>query len=241
MPIKLVNGQTPLKQRYRMFVINQHNISPQPAIPDDYMAFYKFDNSKNDETGVYNLIEQTGGSPGVLTFENGRKGDALGSVRFNNTTTNARWLIKNFTRKTLNNGFTLSVWLKVISTVPNVNVPVQIDDNLNFTAITTRSVFSTPSNMARIASGGIHLNTISSADLGTSWRHHVLKVDSAGKADYYIDNTLIINQASLNKGVMTYFRFGSGVGSAPYNGNIDDFRLYERVLTTDEITALYNE
>ena len=231
----------PLKKRYRMFIIDQHNVNPG-SIPDDYFAFWKFDNSKNDETGNYNLSEVTIGSPSALTFENGRKGDANGSVRFNNTTTTARYLRKSVTRRSFNNGLTISIWIKVNATVPNVNRPIELDYGTNVgTYLNTRNLFSTPANYGEIYSGNVASNTISAASLGTNWRHHVVTVNGSGVTNYYIDNSQILTNVNLAKGSIRTILFGFGTGSAPVNGNIDDCRLYERVLTTDEITALYNE
>lgn len=242
MPIKLVNGYIPLKERYRMYVINQHNIAA--GGPDDYWAFWKFDNNLNDESAnAFNLSTQNGGTPPGISYENGRKGDANGSIRFQNTISNYTYVFKLLAlRKSFSSGFTLSAWIKVNTKVPNSNAPIELDYGAGLShQVVTKYPWSTPANYAQYSSGQVYVNVMAETSLGTTWRHHFVTVTSDGTTNYWIDNVQVVTDANLGNPTAYKMQFGWGTGGAPFNGNLDDVKFYERILTADEKTALYNE
>lgn len=82
-----------------------------------------------------------------------------------------------------------------------------------------------------------------------AWHHVVITIDRDGSAIMYIDNVArntdavvndnndISNGSGLNLGRM----HSIGFSDKYFNGILDEVRIYNHVLTTDEITTLYNE
>lgn len=84
-----------------------------------------------------------------------------------------------------------------------------------------------------------------------NWHHCVLTRAAGGTVNMYIDNIRELNNASLGSGYMTSsnwhnnLRIGRYSGVHPnglyYNGKLDQVRIYDAVLTSDQVTQLYNE
>jgi hypothetical protein len=78
-----------------------------------------------------------------------------------------------------------------------------------------------------------------------TWYHVVVNVNSAtgGDVDLYIDNVEKTDVVVGNpKGAATTFRVGTKDGGGyPFDGKVDQLRVYNRALTTAEIAALYEE
>ena len=79
-----------------------------------------------------------------------------------------------------------------------------------------------------------------------TWYHAVITVSGGTVVTLYING---VSAASVSTASSIYYNNimlgGAGIGSAgasstPFAGYIDDFRVYNRVLSTTEITALYN-
>jgi hypothetical protein len=75
------------------------------------------------------------------------------------------------------------------------------------------------------------------------WNHWVFTKDAvAGTMNIYLNGTLWHSGSGNNKpmsGIVANARFGSGVNADYYDGSLDDFRIYNVVLTADEISVLY--
>ena len=84
-----------------------------------------------------------------------------------------------------------------------------------------------------------------------NWHHCVLTRAAGGTVNMYIDNIKEVNNASVGSGYMTSsnwrnnLRIGRYSGVHPsglyYNGKLDQVRIYDAVLTSDQVTDLYNE
>ena len=69
----------------------------------------------------------------------------------------------------------------------------------------------------------------------------VIRTPSA--TNVYLDKELAVTQSPpISMGTPGSFVIGSGSspGAYPWKGNIDDVRVYNKALSTDEINALYN-
>lgn len=78
----------------------------------------------------------------------------------------------------------------------------------------------------------------------SKWYHVVVTRDSSNQATFYINGVIsgTANQASGIPTGSSVGNIGESVSSANrFDGKIDDVRVYNRVLTTSEITRLYNE
>lgn len=78
-----------------------------------------------------------------------------------------------------------------------------------------------------------------------SWKHLAI-VLSAGQAQLYVDGSLVVSSSALSLrpsdlGTINYAFIGrSAFSTDPYfDGVIDEFRVYRRALSSDEVAALY--
>ena len=85
--------------------------------------------------------------------------------------------------------------------------------------------------------------SVSSVSLNT-WTHVVITYDSGNDVRIYLNGTL--NQTCFDRlkeplGATTLLRFGSRSASVfPYDGSLDEIRLYNRALTATEVSQIYN-
>ena len=76
----------------------------------------------------------------------------------------------------------------------------------------------------------------------TNW-HHVLGVIKSGSARIYYDGVLVVTGAVPSLSAIGIIRIGVESPYSPgtqFDGIIDEVRLYNRALSTDEIKRLYN-
>lgn len=77
-----------------------------------------------------------------------------------------------------------------------------------------------------------------------NWQHIVMIIEQAtpAKCTLYCDNKKIINQATMSVNSISNFVIGVRPDNDGdrFNGLIDEVGIWNRVLTSDEITALYN-
>ena len=77
--------------------------------------------------------------------------------------------------------------------------------------------------------------------LVNTWYHLVFTYDNAGAINWYLNNTLIsVDNLTINSNANIQFNIGSGGNRYYFNGKIDDIGIWNRVLTQQEITNLYN-
>ncbi len=88
-----------------------------------------------------------------------------------------------------------------------------------------------------------------SQNFGTGWHHFALVVDASGKPTIYYDGTNIYtdsgtngaNVGSAGSASVNIGGYTSGIPSNRfYTGNLDDVRIYNRALSSADITELYN-
>ena len=91
----------------------------------------------------------------------------------------------------------------------------------------------------QIYNSGYHYTTYSAT--AGSWYHVVLTWDGANTQKLYVNGTLQSTTTATNAGnpsSLTQIFFGSYSGGGYYNGLLDDVRVYNRVLSTNEISIL---
>ena len=86
--------------------------------------------------------------------------------------------------------------------------------------------------------------TIKTGELSHSTWYHILVThdNSGGSRKLYVDNSAISNDSNvtINQGNGD-FQLGNTEGSSDYvNGYLDEFNMWSKVLTTDDIANLYN-
>jgi hypothetical protein len=147
---------------------------------------------------------------------------------------------------------TVSLWIKIDS-IASSNVGA----NYIYSVVnSTTNAYFASFVMCAYASDGKYLNVsqngpsqsvlgFSANSNSSSWQHYVMSIDN-DSIKMYIDNQ---KQWSYFKGFATTYSADSvyigASGNTTYtgflNGSVDDIRVYDRVLTPTEVTALYNE
>ena len=194
-------------------------------------AYYPFNGNADDESG--------NGNDGIVNnavLTTGRKGDANGAYLFSDSSDDYIDISSIGHLPTL----TISLWAKWIS---GGNQGVLWKGNIGQTGNYQVTVEPGATPLAnRFTVNGVFRESI--VGLDTSWRNIVFIYNAATQTAKYIINdgtTVTTSIASLdNTGLKIYLGqyFNS---TASFNGSIDDVRFYNRELSADEITELYNE
>jgi trimeric autotransporter adhesin len=249
MPIKLVNGYIPLKERYRMYVINQHNFESLPR--NGLVGEWLFSGNANDTSGNgYNGNV----SGAVLAVD--RKGLPNNAYEWDGT---ADWINVEFTEQVLRNlfatAFSISWWVKFdVTTTDRILIMFRNGGGPEGGLLIQKQ------NTGRIRvfiANGTNSYDKNDIDIGintTSWFNLTLTAyHSSGRLyiDLYKNGVSILDTDvaySLQDGTILSVNIDRIVfgalevsGARIHDGKLDDIRMYNRVLTTDEITALYNE
>ena len=220
-----------------------------PITDNNLIAHYKFDdNSTNmllDSTSNGNHLTNYN-----TTFDNTNYKIGNGSVYFNG---NSQYIEMPSTINPYtiwnNNGISFSIWFNMSSTAsPNCRIIDFSSDNIgttptNYVLIYKDGTQTDKINIVIVAPNGA--NTYLSPTLNSNtWHHIVWTISSSGVWGLYINNVYI--NPGITRGIpnVTWTRrwLGrSGFASDPYYiGNIDDFRIYNKVITVSEVNTIYN-
>lgn len=209
-------------------------------IPDDYILSYKF-NGDMVEDSINNL---NGIKTGTANFVAGRK-EGTQSLNFTSG------CVKTPTAIDFNSDkVTLSFWIK--TNQQTIGTIVELTENYGgngfMAAVNNRQA------------GGLDFTTYEGGFSGvqtpmvlnnTIWQHVIVEIDRNGSepdlAAIYIDNELkaTANNDNVNTSgsfEIDYLFIGSrATNSQFFNGSLQDMRIYNRILTAAERTALFNE
>jgi hypothetical protein len=195
------------------------------VISNGLLAYYNFDNQNaNDPIGSYN-------------------GAAVGGLTYSTTTPSGSGYSAQFDGSS---GY-ISVPYQVYSSSGTWSLNIWIKSNRNDATIFNTSNSNTDhiyidSNSKLIVYSEFN-NSLSSSLLNNSW-HMLTIIDNGSQVSYYIDAAL--NESKTGRedfGNYTSFNIGTDYSSyVPYffKGNMDNIRLYNRVLSSSEITQIYN-
>jgi hypothetical protein len=224
------------------------SVSEQPAEPDvaGLVAHYELDGNFSDISGRYQHGRTVVGDP---TFEAGQVGRA---VSFDGDTEVSFGNVGALDR----DPFTLAVWLKGRGNLP-ISVFQKIDsvdrrrgyewmlDDIALVGIQKWAARLTVRIAADSADQAIEIRTRERLRLG-DWYHVALTYDGSGKA---AGLALYLNGARLDVEVVrdaltgawatpAPLRVGSKTLGKPFVGQLDDLRLYARVLTPQQVEDL---
>jgi len=105
-------------------------------------------------------------------------------------------------------------------------------------------LYTNPSGYLTFSRDGTTLiNSGAGSIVINNWYHFVITSTSAGVTNIYINGVLsgTANQAAGTPASATTYYVGRATTAANYfNGAIDDLRIYDRILSQEEITLLYN-
>ena len=211
--------------------------------PTTAVALYQFESNGNDTCGNWNSTSE----PGITYFTPGKFGYAANFTQ----TTSGVYLPKI---TTLTNDISVSGWLKLGSTTTT--------NGLRFIEINATTVgyagvlcvFYTPSNgewKVRVGDGSTtetlvlsHINILTQA---VWYNVCVTRDDSSNVTKLYINGSEVDSetvsatptvQASAISVIGQYIGSSTGYG---WLGDMDQVRLFSSVLTSDQVTALYEE
>ncbi len=202
------------------------------------VGWWKMDGNAKDSTPYGNDGTITGAS---LTAD--RKAKATSAYSYNGTTANIE--AANAAKLNLTGDVTVSAWIKPGTASQNNNA--RVVSKYDGTTANYILGYDTTGHMRMIVDGTARATATSAAVLTstTTW-YHVVGVRSGTTVSLYINGTLD-GTASISGTTQTNSQnlaIGGGVNSTTnprYNGVVDDVRVYNRALSTAEITALYGQ
>lgn len=187
---------------------------------------FKFNNSYASEAGNASFIANAGTS-----FTTDRDGNANSAVNINNTGLAA--VIPNLPYGSSNR--TISVWANLNNYIAGgFNYPFFYGQSANTFGLsvnsTTTVLYSDPT--PKLVNDATPLNT---------WNHYIITFD--GTNIRYYKNAVLISTTPKTLNTLNdadIFRLGlTSAGEVRFNGAIDDLKIYNRVVSDDEIKAIY--
>jgi hypothetical protein len=216
---------------------------------NNLIVHYKFDDNSTNM-----LLDSTSNGNNLTnyntTFDNTNYKIGNGSVYFNG---NSQYIEMPSTINPYtiwnNNGISFSIWFNMSSTAsPNCRIIDFSSDNIgttptNYILIYKDGTQTDKINIVIVAPNGA--NTYLSPTLNSNtWHHIVWTISSSGVWGLYINNVYI--NPGITQGIpnVTWTRRWLGRSSSDsdpyYTGNIDDFRIYNKVITESEVNTIYN-
>jgi hypothetical protein len=201
--------------------------------PDGLVAWYLFSGNANDESGNGNNGNLIGG----MTYQTDRFGNSNSAVKINNGSD----LMSTTTAFTNPNPFSLSIWFKA-STNDTGSLMLGFNNGkLTHEGLWDRVLYITDKQIGFYVYPNYITQDINLKD--NVWHHCALTFGSSG-LKLYIDGKLILqNSINTAQNYTGYWRLG---GLSPndlnnsFTGLYDDFGIWNRALTQEEITKLYN-
>ena len=199
------------------------------------VAWYQFDGNTTDSSSNANYATPSG----TITYGAGKFGQA---ATFGGTQSVS--VANNTTLQ--NSAVTISFWM-------NASTPVSYAEIVSLDGGTTGSPgFDIEEGAAGAGTVYMRVDTsaganyngcgTASAVVGKGWTHMLYTI-SGGTVTGYMNGVQICTLAyTVGTGISNStvpLKIGTGPGSFVYNGALDDVRLYNRVLSADEITQLY--
>jgi len=213
------------------------------------VAYYPFNGNANDLTANANNATVNN-----ATLTTDRFGNANSAYSFNGT---SAYLLASNTKGLDNNEYTISYWINV-NTLPTSGNSQYIFDlgseyspNLVYGQVSglNNNYFSTTgwSTGAGNTSNGVANGYLSLLPTPATW-YNVTITRNKTSVNTYINNTPVSTATTNNVNAFYSSPNNLYIGGRTsldatkfFNGKLDDFRIYNRVLTTSEIDALYKE
>jgi len=243
-------------------IIRYKNNSTYPILKDiNPILWYKFDDSVssilNDTIASSNNLINSGSTYDNINFVKGN-----GSIKFIASSSQYATFPNNFNWSTINatNGISFSWWARNNSSSGGW---ARIWDfgNKNSTAdggcryvMVSKNGASTDLRFEITNPVEFNYGNTSSYNFVTSgvnyydgnWRHYVWTITSTGIWNIYINNIKILDNSlripipTMSGNILNYLGKSLYNNDGYYDGNIDDFRIYNFVLSSSQITELFN-
>jgi prepilin-type N-terminal cleavage/methylation domain-containing protein len=225
-------------------IANGLNIESQTlrATGDDLVGRWDFDECSS-------TINDTSGF--------GNSGEILGTVPFSTDTPNGKGCSLSFNRNSSNvirvpdashysfsnNIYTFSFWIKAANTTDNIGVISKGGNSqyeYSFQILTGGLRFRT-----WVLNGSIGIYSTGVMLYDTKWNHVIITANGTHAYIYKngtLDSTITLPGTNFMSDGTGYFYIGAGrdgSGLIPFNGLIDNVRIYSRALSTKEVHHLY--
>jgi hypothetical protein len=215
------------------------------------VGYWPFNGNANDISGNGN-----NGTVNGATLTTDRNGDANSAYDFNGINNDINFGSSTVFGLTSNNILTFSVWVRPMRASNNANIMDGVFSkyqdlnvsNSNYYFSIDKNV-SSPSNppIGVITSNGT--NSIGTTCELNAWQHYVIVMQSGlNNIKVYrngvLDNTGTVNFSSLISNSNLYLGYiptsATNITQSNFLGKIDDFGIWNRALTQQEITTMYN-
>jgi hypothetical protein len=208
---------------------------PTPTSGTDLIAWYKFDGNANDSSG-YGKNATLYGSPTFVTGKSGNAVNLSGSSQYVGMPSGIVSGLNNFTVATWVKITTLSTWSRIFDfgtgTTVNMFLTPQSGSGVRF-AITTNG-------------NGSEQRINGTAALSTGTWVHVAVTLSGNTGTLYVNGAVVGTNTNMTLRPSSLGTTGNNyIGRSQYadpylNGQIDNFRIYNRALSASEISSLYS-
>ena len=206
---------------------------PSGIITSGLLSFFSFDNTFAD---IQNLITLT--ATGSVSYVAGRRNNAIylaNEANSANGTTATNYLTSSYT---VTVPFSVSVWFNPTNTNRG-----SLLSTYNSVAVTPYSVnlYIASGSMSAAYNNIQNVGGTYALSTGT-WYHAVITVNASNGLSLFVNGSQVgstITQTPSLNGLMIG-NIQDGGGSYPFSGYMDDYRIYNRVLSGSEITAIYN-
>jgi len=249
-----INGTSNITFNNILGTININSIPPindnsYPILKDLYgnninpLIWYKFDNS------ITNMLIDSSGNGYNLTnsnaiFDNTNKIKGDGSVSYTATTQYLSISNTNipFYNLQISTGISISLWYKVSSSTNYGELFRFNATNGNNLMLRRRETSTNSLDFAMWINNGYADSILTLTNVNyfnNTWNHIVWSISTTGAWSIYINNVNqninITRSFQIGHNTQSTTNFGNGI-----IGNLDDFRIYSKVLTQQEINELYN-
>jgi hypothetical protein len=214
-----------------------------PYVPtDSLLGWWEFTGNANDESGNGNHGIVNGA---VLTAD--RFSNPDNAFSFNGTTDYIE-VADTPQLRLSNTDFTFSFWVKLDSfTIPATGlISKRTNGSLNGWILVANGTFSDRIELKTSQGSDPSIFSDSTLSIG-AWHHVVVVYNQATTVDFYFDGILINSESSLglyfNPNCSSVLRFGHDTNTPPgsyfLNGSLDDIGIWNRALTSQQISNLF--
>jgi len=139
--------------------------------------------------------------------------------------------------------FTVSFWVKAVSTAPNKMAIAIRNAQSNGTLFAIYPADNNGGRGARVYWNSTSIITESGVERSGSWHHYLFVSRSTTNHELYVDGQSVGTSATSKSlpNPLSNITIGAWYPTSQhFNGSLDEVRIYNRALSANEVTQLYN-
>ena len=213
-----------------------------PQLVSDCIAYYKLDGNTNDSNGTATVYD---GTPSNVSFVGGRFRSA-GS--FNGSSSEISLGSSNSFSYTTTGALSINMWIKTTSTTTGYVISKANDSDTNYEWAIEQLSNGTLTLYAYNNADGVASTINNTAVINDgNWHNLVGVIVNNTSTTLYIDGIAATSTSfsgtAASYSIPTLIGHFGGISAATawFEGNIDQVRIYNRAITAEEVTTLYNE